>query len=60
MNIKALRESKGITQVQLAALIGVHVNSVRNWETGGGQPSKENMERMMEVLKKDVDTISYL
>lgn len=53
MNIKALRESKGITQAQLAALIGVHVNSVRNWETGGGKPSKENMERMVEVLKGD-------
>ena len=53
MNIKALRESKGITQVQLAALIGVHVNSVRNWETGGGKPSPESMERMVEVLKGD-------
>ena len=53
MNIKALRENKGISQVRLAALIGVHVNSVRTWETGGGKPSPENMERMVEVLKGD-------
>ena len=50
MNIKEQRVKKGLTQVELARLMHVSVNSVRMWEQGGMNPNPENMEKLKEVL----------
>lgn len=49
-NLKELRESKGLTQVQLAQLCKVSVAGYRLWESGGGKPTEENYKKLMEVL----------
>ena len=36
--IKGLREKRGLTQAQLAALLNVSDKAVSKWETGAGYP----------------------
>lgn len=49
--IKKLRARQGITQAQLAAIIGVTGPAVAQWETGTSEPSEEN-RRVLVALRK--------
>lgn len=35
-DIKGIREGFGLTQVQFAAMLGISVRTLRNWEQAGG------------------------
>ena len=48
--IKALREKKGITQAELADLIGVSGKAVSKWETGKGFPDIVLLEPLAAAL----------
>lgn len=50
MDYKKLRTEKGMTQIQAAIACGVAVVTWRLWESGGGQPSVENMAKIREVF----------
>lgn len=55
--IKKLREEKGLTQKQLAVLIGVSERSVNNWERGKIKPKMIYLEKMAEMLSADASLI---
>ena len=48
--IKMLREAKGITQVELAEMIGVSSKAVSKWETAKGLPDISLIEPLAKVL----------
>ncbi len=48
--IKRLREEKGITQVQLAEMIGVSCKAVSKWETAKGLPDISLIEPLSRAL----------
>lgn len=48
--IKNLRESKGLTQLQLADKIGVSSKTVSKWETGKGLPDISLVEPLSQAL----------
>lgn len=48
--IKKLREEKGITQLQLAEIIGVTAKAVSKWETAKGLPDISLVEPLSEAL----------
>ena len=48
--IKALREAKGITQLQLASELGVTDKAVSKWETGKGLPDISLIEALSKTL----------
>ena len=50
MKIKELRVDKGLTQVELAELLGVTQGCVAMWETGKAFPNSEKLPRLAEVL----------
>lgn len=52
--IKALRKKKGITQVQLADLLGVSSKAVSKWETAKGFPDITLMEPLAKALSVSV------
>ena len=52
--IKALREKKGITQSQLADLLGVSSKAVSKWETAKGFPDITLMESLAKALSVSV------
>ena len=51
-NLKQDRLEKGLSQIELAILIGVTANTYRNWEYGANEPSEDNMIKLEEILKK--------
>ena len=50
MDIQKLRKDKNLSQIELAAALGVSVNSVIIWERGAGNPNSENLEKLKKVL----------
>lgn len=55
IDIKTRRKELGLTQMQLAAKVGVCLMTIRLWENYAGKPSEENLERLLEVLKLPAD-----
>src|SRR6476646_9959669 len=45
-----LRRRVALTQIALAAAIGVHRRSVQNWETGLAYPKAELLQRLIAVF----------
>ncbi|EGD47088.1 helix-turn-helix domain protein [Ruminiclostridium papyrosolvens DSM 2782] len=50
MNLKELRNKKGLTQIEVAVKVGVSVSAYILWEKGGCSPSPENLEKLKAVL----------
>ncbi len=49
--LRELRQKSGITQAELAYLIGVHETTIRRWENGSkGTPSIEDIQKLCEAL----------
>ena len=57
--LKRLRQEKGISQQELADLIGVHVRQVSKYEMGTSLPTLERIKRMAEVLGVSADEIVF-
>jgi transcriptional regulator with XRE-family HTH domain len=51
--IRSGRKRQGLTQVRLAALLGVNKSAVAQWELGQTTPSVEKMSRLRDVLQID-------
>lgn len=49
---KARRDSR-LSQQELAEAMDVHRNTVARWESGLGEPSEEQMERICKLLQRD-------
>lgn len=54
--IRKARNSAGITQLELADAVGVHVASVRNWEKGS-IPGDELKKKIAHFLKLNIDEL---
>ncbi|MCL1823831.1 MAG: helix-turn-helix domain-containing protein [Oscillospiraceae bacterium] len=54
--IKAYRDKHGITQKQLAALMGVRYPAVSKWERGVTKPSYAYWQRFRGLIEKDFYT----
>ena len=49
-NLKELRKKSGLTQMQLAAKLGVSLMSIRIWESGAGKPNAENFKKLVKLF----------
>jgi transcriptional regulator with XRE-family HTH domain len=57
-NIKRYRKSKGLTQEQLANLLGYKGKSaVANWEKGYNSPTDDKIEMMLDIFGVDANTL---
>lgn len=56
-NVFALRMDRGLSQDQLAELIGVSQTTVSNWECGRSLPHRNNLERFEEALGVTFDEV---
>ena len=57
MSIKSVREAKGITQKQLADLVGVQQGAVAQWETGKTAPRFERILAIANALECKIDDL---
>lgn len=55
--IRALREERGLTQLQLAGLVGVSDKAVSKWERGGGCPDVSLLPTLARELGCPVETL---
>jgi len=56
-----LREQAGLTQVQLAALVGVTPNTIQNWEKPDGLSQLERYLKLAEIFGCQVnDLVEYV
>lgn len=50
-NLRELRKEKGLTQLQLAQIIGVGRSTLTSWETNIYQPDLEMLKTIKKVLQ---------
>lgn len=50
-NLKELRKAKGLTQAEMAKLIGVSLAGYLLWERGVGKPNRENYEKLKNLFE---------
>ena len=55
--LKQLRSEKGMTQVQLAQMLGVSKGTVAMWETSKRKPSFEILSRLSDIFDRRMDYI---
>lgn len=48
-NMRMMRESAGLSQQDVADLVGVHVNTVSAWERGTAEPLGSNLIALSEL-----------
>lgn len=56
-NIKPLREERGLSQQKLADLVGVHKNTVINWETAANDPRASDLVKLASVLGCTIEDV---
>ena len=57
MNIKNIREKKGITQQELATALGVSQSTVAMWETNNSLPRTDKLPAIAKVLGCTIDEL---
>ena len=57
MGFKSAREKSGMTQCDLAAVLGVDQSTVSLWEVGKTQPRAKLLPRLADVLGCTVDEL---
>ena len=55
--IKLMRKKRGLTQKQLAELLGVKQQNVSDWERSLRSPSVKNLKKMVNVLNCRIDDL---
>ena len=55
----ALRKQRGLTQPQMADAIGLHVTSVKKYESGHGQPSLDALKKIARALHVSTDFLLF-
>lgn len=56
-NIKKARKAAGITQKELAEMIGVQQKDISRWENGERTPGIETFSNICKALKASADTL---
>ncbi len=55
----ALRKERGLPQQQMADTIGIHVNSLKKYETGQAQPSLDVLKKIALALNVSTDFLLF-
>lgn len=54
-----LRKARGLTQRQLSAQIGVHLNQIQRYEGGNSQPTLDVLRRLAVALGVSADALMF-
>lgn len=57
--LKELRKERGLSQQELADQIGIHVNSIKKYETGQAQPSIDGLRRIAQAFQVSADYLIF-
>ena len=59
LKMKFKRMQRGLSQKQLAEKVGLHYQSISDFERGKSNPSYENMKKISEILETSVDELFF-
>ena len=57
IRIRDFRESKGLTQKELAEIVGVQGAVISNWETGRNRPNVDVLKKLCTALNTSADEL---
>lgn len=57
MNIKAIREKKGLKQTDIAEKLNINQSAVAAWETGKALPRAETLIALADILECSIDEL---
>lgn len=57
MDIKEMRIKAELSREQLAAKVGVSMQTIFRWEKGVGKPHRHLYKRLEQILKKEVESV---
>lgn len=57
MEIKRLREQKGMKQKELAEEMGIERSTIAKWETGATNPATEKLPKLAGILGCTIDAL---
>lgn len=57
--IKAARKAKGITQVQLARVLGTRQSTISSWEKGVAEPKRQALKALSSLLEISVARLEF-
>ena len=57
ISIRKLRRDKGLSQFELAELLGINQSAVAQWETGKTAPNFKRLKKLAEILDCSVDDL---
>lgn len=49
-NLKLIRKSKGLSQLELANILGISFKTISHWESGYSEPSLDMLKQLKLVL----------
>jgi len=58
-NLRHLRKEKGLTQLEIAEIIGKKQNTIVTWESGKFQPDFDSLKKIIDFLDVRLDDILY-
>ncbi|WP_299146767.1 helix-turn-helix transcriptional regulator [uncultured Tateyamaria sp.] len=58
-NLLRLRKSRNLTQDQMAELVGMHVTSIKTYETGKTQPSLDGLKKIITAFGITADELLF-
>lgn len=56
-HIEVFRKRKGLTQLQLAQMVGYTTNTIWRWENGQRTPNAEALKALADVLECSIDEL---
>ena len=59
MTVKALRVNKGLTQGEMAKMLGVSKKTVGAWENGKSMPNLDKVEAICSILGVKYDDVRW-
>ncbi|NYZ69813.1 helix-turn-helix transcriptional regulator [Endozoicomonas sp. SM1973] len=57
--LTTVRKGKGLTQQQMAEVIGIHLSQVKRYESGETQPSLDVLRKIALALNVSADTLLF-
>ena len=57
MEIKRMREKKGMKQKELAEEMGIERSTIAKWETGATNPATEKLPKLASILGCTIDAL---
>jgi transcriptional regulator with XRE-family HTH domain len=57
--LAALRKERGLTQLALAELVGLHISQIRRYESGQSQPTLDAIRKLAVALSVSADMLLF-